>query len=123
MRCAYRGTLTDYSDLSFPPVCPECEGTLRPDVVLFDELLPEGQVQTLLRVLRRGFDMVFTVGTTSVFPYIAEPVRRAAEMRRPTVEINPDTTRVSHLVNITLAMRAVPALDAIWQRYHQRIGS
>jgi NAD-dependent deacetylase len=113
MRCAFRRTVPDYSDLSFPPACPQCEGILRPDVVLFDELLPEDRVRDLLRELRRGFDVVFTVGTTSVFPYIAEPVRLAAEMGRPTVEINPDTTRVSHLVDIKLAMRAAPALDAI----------
>jgi NAD-dependent deacetylase len=123
MRCAFRCTLADYSDLSFPPPCPQCDGILRPDVVLFDELLPEGKVQTLLRELRRGFDLVFTIGTTSVFPYIAEPVRLAVEMGRPTVEINPDTTRVSHLVSIKLAMRAAPTLDAIWQQYQQRIGS
>ncbi len=61
--------------------------------------------------------MVFSVGTTSVFPYIAEPVRMAAQHGIPTAEINPDITRVSHLVDVKLSMRAAPALDAIWQKY------
>lgn len=117
MRCAFRQTVDDYSGLSFPPHCPQCKGILRPDVVLFGEMLPEAKLHTLLQQLRRGFDMVFTIGTTSVFPYIAEPVRLAAEQGRPTVEINPGRSQVTRLVDVRLAMGAATALDAIWQRY------
>ncbi len=117
MRCAYRCTVDDYSELSFPPRCPDCGATLRPDVVLFGELLSRQKVQRLFDELNRGFDVVFSIGTTSVFPYIAEPVRFAAQLHSTTVEINPDVSRVTHLVDIKLAMRATPALDAIWQRY------
>jgi len=120
MRCPYRQTLDDYSQLSFPPRCPRCGGVLRPDVVLFGEMLPEDKVQTLYEQLSAGFDIVFTVGTTSVFPYIAEPVRLAAVSGRPTVEINPDTTSVSHMVEVKLPLRAAEALDAIWNRYQQK---
>ena len=63
--------------------------------------------------------MVFTIGTTSVFPYIAEPVLMAARSGRPTVEINPGTSEVSHLVDVKLAMGAAEALDAIWRRYQE----
>ena len=123
MRCSFRQTLNDYDELPLPPRCARCHGILRPDVVLFGEMLPESKLRTLLGELRKGFDMVFTVGTTSVFPYIAEPVRIAAETGRPTVEINPDVSEVSHLVDVKLAMRAAPALDAIWQKYRQRAAS
>jgi NAD-dependent deacetylase len=41
---------------------------------LFGELLPIDKLELLRRELAVGFDLVFTVGTTSVFPYIA-PVR------------------------------------------------
>jgi len=71
--------------------------------------------------LDRGFDVVFTVGTSSVFSYIAEPVCMAATLGRPTIEINPETSEVSDLVGIRLPMRAAPALDAIWRRYRQRV--
>ena len=123
LRCTYRGTVENYSDLSFPPRCPQCEDTLRPDVVLFGEMLPEDKLQTLYEHLSAGFDIVFTVGTTSVFPYIAKPVRLAAVSGRPTVEITPDTTRVSHMVEIKLPLRAADALEAIWNRYQQHIAS
>lgn len=122
-RCSFRQRLDDYHELPLPPRCARCDGILRPNVVLFGEMLPERKVQTLFRELRRGFDMVFTIGTTSVFPYIAEPVRIAAETGRPTVEINPDVSEVSHLVDVKLAMRAAPALDAIWQKYQQHAAS
>ena len=116
MRCTFRQTVTDYSELSFPPPCPQCRGILRPDVVLFGEILPEAKLRTLFAQLQRGFDMVFTIGTTSVFPYIAEPVRLAAAQGRPTVEINPGPSQVTPLVDVKLAMGAADALEAIWQR-------
>ncbi|MHC4517633.1 MAG: SIR2 family NAD-dependent protein deacylase [Planctomycetota bacterium] len=118
-QCSFRQAVEDYADLSFPPRCPRCNNILRPDVVLFGEMLPREKLHTLYRELYEGFDMVFTVGTTSVFPYIAEPVRWAAQHGRPTVEINPDTTRISHLVDVRLSMRAAPALDTIWKRYQE----
>jgi NAD-dependent deacetylase len=59
-------------------LCPRCSHPLRPDVVLFGELLPSAKVSTMERELERGFDMVFTIGTTSLFPYIARPVLEAA---------------------------------------------
>jgi NAD-dependent deacetylase len=122
MRCRYRQTVADYSLLQFPPRCPKCSSWLRPDVVLFGETLAAERLIPLLMEVDRGFDLVFTVGTSSVFPYIADPVRIAADQGRPTVEINPGVTEVSDLVDVKLTLRAAPALDAIWQRYGQRCG-
>lgn len=56
-----------------------CGAVVRPDVVLFGEMLPAHKVDELLRELARGFDAYFSVGTTSVFPYIAEPIHHAAQ--------------------------------------------
>jgi NAD-dependent deacetylase len=118
--CGFRQSVPDYSRLSFPPRCPGCAGHLRPDVVLFGEALPLPELARLEEETAKGFDLVFTVGTTSVFPYIAEPVERAARRGTPTVEINPGTSRVSHLVSVRLALGAARALDAIWRCYRNR---
>lgn len=120
MRCRHRQTVVDYSGLSLPPRCPDCGAILRPDVVLFGETLAPEKLVLLFLELDRGFDVVFTIGTSSVFTYVAEPVRIAAILGRPTIEINPETSEVSDLVDIRLPMRAAPALEAIWQRYRQR---
>ncbi|MDY0354924.1 MAG: hypothetical protein RBR19_03525, partial [Sedimentisphaerales bacterium] len=93
------------------------------DVVLFGELLDEEKIERLFTELNNGFDIVFSVGTSSVFPYIAEPVRFAAQVRSATIEINPDVSRVTHLVDIRLAMRATPALEAVWKCYLERKAS
>jgi NAD-dependent deacetylase len=120
MRCLHRETVSDYSELTFPPHCPKCPGLLRPDVVLFGEPLSLERLMILFTELDDGFDVVFSIGTGSTFSYIAEPVRMAAQFGRPTVEINPGVSEVSDLVDIKLTMPAVPALDAIWRAYQQR---
>ena len=93
---------------------------LRPDVVLFGEMLPEAGLRELKHQLREGFDLVFSIGTTSTFPYISLPVELAGQRDKPTVEINLSTTRVSALVRYRLALGAALALDAIWARYNEK---
>ena len=56
-----------------------------------------------------------SVGTTSVFPYIAAPVQTAARADVPTVEVNPGDTEVSHLVQWRLRERAAPVFEALWR--------
>lgn len=121
-RCAHQQRVTDYAHLEFPPRCPQCPALLRPDVVLFGEMLPQEKVVQLYQELDIGFDLVLSIGTTSVFPYIAEPVRLACRQGLPSVEINPGHSSVSHSVTIRLPLRAAVALDAIWNRYQQANG-
>jgi NAD-dependent deacetylase len=118
-RCNFREQVADYADLAIPPRCPDCAGTLRPDVVLFGEMLPLDQATRLDREMAQGFDLTFTIGTTSIFPYIAQPVLEAKRHGKPTVEINPDVSEVSHLVDLRLMMGAARSLEEIWRRYRQ----
>jgi NAD-dependent deacetylase len=115
-RCAYRDSVEDFAALSIPPRCPDCGALVRPEVVLFGEMLPPAAVADLERELGRGFDLVVSIGTTSVFPYIAAPVVLARRAGRDTVEINPGTTEVSHVVAHRIRNRAAVTLDAIWRR-------
>lgn len=117
MRCPYSQPVANYSGLDIPPRCPECRGVLRPDVVLFGERLPARQLATYNAELSLGFDLVFSIGTTSVFPYISAPVLDAYHFRRPSVEINLGETDVSEFVTVKLACGATAALDAIWRAY------
>ena len=105
------------------PTCPnaaQCKGVLRPDVVLFGEMLPETGAREMAHQLREGFDIVFSIGTTSVFPYIAFPIELANQRDKPSVEINPDTTCVSNSVRYRLPLGAAVALDAIWTRFRKK---
>jgi NAD-dependent deacetylase len=112
-RCDYQTSVPNYDGLEMPPSCPRCHALVRPRVVLFGEVLPSGAIQHLYRELDQGFDVVFSIGTTSVFPYIAGPVVQASQMGIPTVEINPTETNVTRFVDYKLASGAAASLRAI----------
>ncbi len=118
-RCDYATTVVDYSALDLPPSCPRCHALVRPKVVLFGEVLPSHAIQHLYAELDRGFDLVFSIGTTSVFPYIAGPVVQASQMGIPTVEINPTDTNVTRFVDYKLASGAAVSLRAIQAAYQE----
>ena len=115
LKCKWQTRVKDYSRLSgIPPLCPECGNIVRPEVVFFGEMLPDYECQILARELSRGFDIYFSIGTTSVFPYIQQPIIEASRLKRPTIEINPAHTEVSSLVDIKINLGAAVALDKIW---------
>ncbi len=118
--CDFRETVEDFRSLALPPLCPRCEAVLRPDVVLFGEMLPARKVLRLQEELDRGFDCVFTIGATSVFPCISEPVEAARQRGRPAMEINPGRSAVSHRVEVKVPLGAARGLDLIWSRYRQQ---
>jgi NAD-dependent deacetylase len=113
-QCIFAERVDDYAHLAPLPKCPDCGSVLRPEVVLFDEALPDEKLGLLRREVMRGFDIVFSVGTTSLFPYIANPVLDAAARGRPTVEINPGETVISGEVEVRLVTGAVAAFEALW---------
>ncbi|MBU0635013.1 MAG: NAD-dependent protein deacylase [Candidatus Omnitrophica bacterium] len=118
-RCGWRSAVRDYRDLAIPPLCPACTHIVRPDVVFFGEMLPTEKVDKLYRELEKGFDIYFSIGTSSVFPYIAQPILLAGHLRRFSVEINPGKTPVSDIVDIKIPQGAACALEGIWQEYNR----
>lgn len=114
-RCLHREQVIDYSHIEGVPYCPRCHHVLRPDVVLFGEMLPQRAVEDLHRQMLRGFDLIFSIGTTSVFPYISQPVFEARRWGAKVVEVNPGISEVSALVNLRLRMKAKDALSQIWE--------
>ena len=111
--CRWEQRVSDYAGLEIPPRCPECGALVRPRVVLFDEMLPGPALARLRRELEQGFDLVVTVGTTAVFPYIAAPVQLAPRWGARTAEVNPGASAVSELVDLRLNARAAPTFGAL----------
>ena len=111
--CGARTHSRTFDGLALPPQCADCGGLLRPDVVLFGEMLPERAVRRYEIEMARGFDVMFSVGTTAAFPYVYGPVVEASEAGRTTVEINPDRTLLSDVVTHRFAAGALVALRAI----------
>ncbi|MCB9795061.1 MAG: NAD-dependent deacylase [Alphaproteobacteria bacterium] len=116
MDCGAEGRRLDFHDphgIELPPRCERCGGVLRPDVVLFGEMLQDATVSRYSKALSQAFDLTVIIGTTAVFPYIAEPVLLAARQGRRTLEINPGRSEVSSVVALKLEMGAAEAMGRI----------
>lgn len=111
--CDYRACLETFEGLGALPRCPSCDGLLRPDAVLYEEALPMNALDQFDTEQTKGFDLVFSVGTTSLFPYVAVPVAAAAREGVPTVEINPDETPISRIVRFRFAGGAGETLSKL----------
>lgn len=111
--CGHEVTVQDYSGLTIPPPCPQCGELLRPDVVLFGEMLPENALDRLYNAMSQQPDVVLSIGTTSVFPYIAAPVIECPRWGGCSIEVNPGDTEVSSEVDIRLLTTAAEALPSI----------
>jgi NAD-dependent deacetylase len=112
-RCAWTDRVADYSKLDPVPRCASCDGFVRPGVVLFGEPLPHAPFNQFEAELAKGFDVVFSIGTSALFPYIARPVLVAKSEGIPTVEINPGKTDLSDVVDIRIKATAMTALKSI----------
>ena len=110
MDCARRYAIEEMDLSALPPRCRHCDGLVRPNVVLFGEMLPSVPIAHYEDQLARGFDVVLAIGTSAGFPYISGPLIDARARGATTIEINPDRTVLSAEVSIHLA---TPALDAL----------
>ena len=96
------------------PRCESCGGTVRPDVVLFGEMLPMDKIERiLLELVGDPPDLLIVAGTSALFPYITDPVMSAIRRGRITVEVNPERTNLSREVAFALSGTAGEYLPAI----------
>jgi NAD-dependent deacetylase len=85
-----------------PPKCPRCGGLLRPDVVWFEESLPEQAIAAAL-VASRDCDLFLSVGTsTAVYPAASLPFE-ALHAGAVVVEINPQPTPLTCQADFVLS--------------------
>lgn len=87
--------VTEWPDTgTVPPQCPRCGGWLRPDVVWFEEMLPETALQRALAA-SRSCDVFLSIGTSAVVYPAAALAQEALYRRAAVVEINPQATPLS----------------------------
>ena len=87
-----------------PPRC-RCEGLLRPDVVLFGELLPEGVFEQA-SLAAAECDLFFTIGTSAVVYPAASLPMIAKRYGAFVIEVNPEQTDITPLVDATILGKA-----------------
>ena len=116
MSCGAPGRLAiaEIAALDATPQCLPCGGKLRPNAVLFGELLPTEKTQRLRQEFHEDPpDVVIACGTSALFPYIVEPLIVASSQGKFTVEVNPERTPASEFANVLLKGRAGEYLPAI----------
>jgi NAD-dependent deacetylase len=72
-----------------PPLCPHCQGRLRPDVVWFGELLPEQAMRDAMKATAIC-DVFFSIGTSGQVYPAASLVDFAQSSGATVVVLNPD---------------------------------
>lgn len=80
-----------------PPRC-SCGGMLRPDVVWFGELLPPGVLEKSYH-LSQNCEVFFSIGTSAMVQPAASLPIFAKQSGAYLVEINPQPTEISYLVD------------------------
>jgi NAD-dependent deacetylase len=88
-----------------PPPCLACGNPARPDVVLFGELVSEELFERAEEASARA-DLFFVIGTSAVvYPAAALPIV-AKQSGAKVIEINPERTDISFLVDVTVLGKA-----------------
>ncbi len=96
-----------------PPPCPHCGGPLRPGVVWFGERLDSDVLARSEEAI--DCDVFMAIGTSSVVHPAAGLAATARSRGAMTIEINPEATAASSVVDLVLAARAEEVLPLIEQ--------
>lgn len=93
-------------------VCPECGGLIRPDVVWFGEMLPEGAMERAYAAAERA-DVFISVGTSAVvYPAAGIPLR-AKEAGGYVVEVNVERSAIADVLDEVVLGRAGEVLPQV----------
>jgi NAD-dependent deacetylase len=103
---------TEHGEREMPPRCDACGGAFRPAVVWFGEALPEAAWQQALRAIE-ACDRVVVVGTSGLVQPAASLPAIARESGKPVLEINPQSSGVTPLVDAHWAMPASAGLTRL----------
>jgi NAD-dependent deacetylase len=95
-----------------PPRCPDCGGMLRPDVVWFNESLPqEALIQAISAA--QNCDLYFSVGTSALVQPAASLAHEARRTGATLVEINLESTPLTSYTDFALHSPAAIILPAL----------
>ena len=114
VKCSACGEQATAWDESGPdvPQCSWCGGLLRPDVVWFGEMLPFEALRAADEALE-SCDLFLSIGTSSVVQPAASFIQIAAQNGATTVEINPEPTPISRLVDFSVRGKAGEVLPRL----------
>jgi len=113
--CDYH--LRGLDDLGPSPMCPECGERLRPDVVWFGEMLPPGAIEAAFEAAQKC-DVLLVIGTSGIVQPAASLAEVAKSYGAALIEINPNPSALSALMDVQIpagSQEALVAVDEAWR--------
>jgi NAD-dependent deacetylase len=112
-RCAAPYALTEVERAAGrPPVCPQCGGPVRPDVVWFGEMLPRDVVERAWAAVAQC-DLMLVVGTSGVVYPAAMLPQMAQRAGAALIDVNPEVTPISRQADVFLEGRSGDVLPRL----------
>ena len=110
--CGLFYNMDELGDSKKVPLCSKCNGLIRPDVVWFGEMLPEGVFEKSEQLATKS-DICFVVGTSAVvYPAAYIPIS-AKQGGSYLVEINIERTEISNSVDYSILGKSGEILPVI----------
>ena len=100
-------------ETQLPPLCSECGGILKPEVVFFGESLPVTVLEEAVKITNEC-DLFFTIGSSLVVQPAASLPLMAKEKGANLVIINKDATPLDTFADIVFHTTASEVLDKIY---------
>jgi len=103
VRCSQCGTFAETwgDDSESVPICQNCNGLLRPDVVWFGESLPRPELEAAV-LAARSCQIFFSIGTSAVVQPSAALAYSARNNGAVLVEINTEATPLTPKANFAI---------------------
>lgn len=95
-----------------PPLCPNCQGEIRPDVVWFGENLDPVSIEDAFAASRRA-SLFLSIGTSAIVHPAASLPLIAKENGAMLIEINPERTPLTPLADCALPYPSAIALPPL----------
>lgn len=116
-------TLIDITTLTYnkdavPPKCPYCGANIRPNVVWFGENLPQYELNTAIKY-SQNCDVMLVVGTSGLVAPASELPRIAKQHGAKIIEVNPDTSTITHYADIKLEGASGEILPKVIEALHE----
>ncbi len=113
MNCHRRIGVNEVNMHRLPPVCPECGGLLKPDVVFFGEAIPEAVASGAMNAAQKA-DCMILIGTTGTVAPANMIPPQAKSNGATIIEINPSPSEYTRgVTDIFLQDKATVAMERL----------
>src|SRR5207247_11465463 len=112
LSCGNRETLERVVQLLPVPACERCGSLLKPDVVMFGELLPERALERASELVRRAGLLLVVGSSLEVYPVAGLPEEALAAGARLAI-VNRGSTPYDRRADVRIDASAGELLDAV----------